>query len=133
MGTDNLTYTPGSGADNLSASSGSGADQLTKSAGTAADNLAKSAGTQFDGVTKRVFTLVTANGSIDDDPPVTISVQDASEFPNSGTAKIYIKAPGEEFEVVEYEITYTGKTATSLTGCTSVSSFNFIAGDRIEI
>jgi hypothetical protein len=116
-GIDNLTRTNMSGVDNLTRSVGSGADLLTKSSGTASDNLAKNN-----------FTIINENVTLDDITPTTLDVLNTDDFPVSGNAKVTRLATG-----VEENVTYTGKTTTTLTGvlCT-LTSFAVVVGDKIE-
>ena len=116
-GIDNLTRSEVAGIDNLTRSVGSGADLLTKSSGTASDNLAK-----------QNYTLINENTTLDDTTPTTLDVINTDDFPASGDATVTKLATG-----VEEVVSYTGKTATTLTGVTCTSNtFDVVVGDKIE-
>ena len=113
-------------ADNLALSTGSGVDQYTAAGNSGFDGFTKGAGTQQDGLSQHNLTLVTDDGSVTDEAS-TIPVQDTSLFPASGSFTLQNRASGEEIEV-----DYTGKTATSFTGCTiAEGEFEYETGDTI--
>lgn len=116
-GTDNITRSQVAGIDNLTRSIGSGADLLTKSSGAASDNLAKNN-----------YTIINENVTLDDISITTLEVLNTDDFPDSGNAKITKLATG-----VEENVTYAGKTATTLLEvlCTS-TAFAVVVGDKIE-
>lgn len=127
-GIDNLTKTDMSGIDNLTRTVNSGADNLSASAGSAVDNLAKSSGTAADNMAKQAFTLINEDTTLDDVSPTTLDVLNADDFPEIGSGTV------RKLETaVEENVTWTGKTETTLTGvlCTS-TSFAVVVGDRIE-
>lgn len=127
-GVDNLSHSSGSGTDMLTLVSGSGTDLLTKGSATALDNLTRGTVSITDPLAKEVFTHITAAGELDDTTPIAISVEDTSLFPSSGTGKVQL-ATGEEME-----FDWTGKTATTLTGCVIASgTFEFSAGDKVYV
>lgn len=127
-GIDNITRTEMSGVDNLSRSVGSGQDNLSASAGSGTDLLSKSAGTAIDLLNKQNFTLINENVTLDDISPTALDVLNTDDFPASGNAKVTKLATG-----VEENVSYTGKTETTLTGvlCT-LTSFAVVVGDKIE-
>ncbi len=127
-GIDNLTKTDMSGIDNLTRTVNSGADNLSASAGSAVDNLAKSSGTAADNMSKHSYTLINEDTTLDDVSPTTLDVLNADDFPESGSGTVRKLATA-----VEENVTWTGKTETTLTGvlCTS-TSFAVVVGDKIE-
>lgn len=127
-GVDNLTKGSMSGIDNLTRTVNSGADNLSASAGSAVDNLAKSSGTAADNMAKQAYTLINEDTTLDDVSPTTLDVLNADDFPETGSGTVRKLATG-----VEENVTWTGKTETTLTGvlCTS-TSFAVVVGDKIE-
>lgn len=127
-GIDNLTKTDMSGIDNLTRTVNSGADNLSASAGSAADLLTKSSGTASDNLAKGFVTLINEDTTLDDVSPTTLDVLNAEDFPETGSGTVKKLDTG-----VEENVTWTGKTETTLTGvlCTS-TSFAVVVGDKIE-
>lgn len=127
-GIDNLTRSEVAGIDNLTRSVGSGSDNLSASVNAGVDLLSKSAGTASDNMTRQNYTLINENVTLDDVTPTVLDVLNTDDFPASGNAKVIRLATG-----VEENVTYTGKTATTLTGvlCT-LTSFAVVVGDKIE-
>lgn len=69
-------------------------------------------GVGFDGNWGNAYTHVTADSDLDDlSATAILNVDDTSEFPASGSATIVTRDGDQVF-------TYTGKTATTFTGCT---------------
>jgi len=128
MGTDNLSLTQGAGSDNLAAGSGSGQDNLAASSGSGQDNLAATSGSGQDNLEKLWLTLTTAGGTLDNATPITVNVEDTTEFPATGSATMRRRS-----DMAEQAFTYTGKTATTFTGCLIASgTFTFVTGDEVE-
>lgn len=103
----------------------SGIDNYAAGSGTAMDGLTLGAGSAVDGLGKEYFTQTTSGDTLSETPD-TVSVQSTENFAESGTFKLFRNSDGEEIEV-----TYTGKTDTTFTGCTIASgTFVYVAGDR---
>ena len=106
----------------------SGIDNLSRSVGSGVDGLAKSSGTPSDNLTKQNFTLINEEATIDDTTPIDLDVLNTDDFPASGTATVITLA-----DATEEVVSYTGKTATALTGVTCTSAtFDVVVGDKIE-
>lgn len=117
-----------SGVDNLTKGSMSGIDNLALGSGTAADNFAKGSGSAADGLNKQSYTLANEDQTLDDVSGTTLDVLNTDDFPASGNAKVIAK-----LDNTEENISYTGKTETTLTGVTcTLTSYDVKIGDRIE-
>lgn len=114
-----------SGIDNLTQSTSSGVDTYTAGAGTAMDGLTLGSAGAIDGLGKEYFTQATEDDELST-VAITINVISTDKFPASGTFMLLRNSDGEEIEV-----TYTGKTDTTFTGCTiDEGTFAFSAGDK---
>jgi uncharacterized Fe-S center protein len=92
-----------------------------------ADNLTIAEGNGYDNLSMVHGTLITAEGTLDQ-AGITIHAVNTRIFPAAGSATIR-QADGS-IQVFQY----TGKTASTFTGCTIVAGdFDFYIDDKIQI
>lgn len=103
--------------DNFSFSVGSGLNTFSKTVGSGKDSL------------EGVRGSLTSSGGTLSTSAIVVNLGNTTFFPASGQAKVIKKSDG-----TTQLFSFTGKTLTTLTGCTIASgTFAFSAGDKIEI